>query len=130
MFTAASSAGARCHCRACHRRAQRAREQPEELLRVAAALQLDEEAADDTDAGASGQRSFRIFSDRSASDREAFEWSGTRHNCDLLSNPEFLIRPMLRFFSLPDYNFDELVVPAVAFAGRLAAARWCGATCP
>mmetsp|Transcript_96859 Transcript_96859/g.215957 ORF Transcript_96859/g.215957 Transcript_96859/m.215957 type:complete len:435 (+) Transcript_96859:135-1439(+) len=41
------------------------------------------------------------------------------HNCDLLSNPEFLVRPMLRFFSLPDYNFDELTVPAEAFDKRL-----------
>mmetsp|Transcript_81362 Transcript_81362/g.225277 ORF Transcript_81362/g.225277 Transcript_81362/m.225277 type:complete len:487 (+) Transcript_81362:111-1571(+) len=41
------------------------------------------------------------------------------HNCDLLGNPEFLIRPMLRFFSLPDYNFDELVVPPEAFDKRL-----------
>lgn len=37
------------------------------------------------------------------------------HNCDLMGDPEFLIRPMLRFFSLPDYNFDELQVPAEAF---------------
>lgn len=37
------------------------------------------------------------------------------HNSDLLSNAEFLIRPMLRFFSLPDYAFVELLVPPEAF---------------
>jgi len=37
------------------------------------------------------------------------------HNCDLLSDPEYLIRPVFRFFSLPDYNFDDLFVPMEAF---------------
>mmetsp|Transcript_66792 Transcript_66792/g.215261 ORF Transcript_66792/g.215261 Transcript_66792/m.215261 type:complete len:360 (+) Transcript_66792:111-1190(+) len=41
------------------------------------------------------------------------------HNSDLLSDPEFLVRPMLRFFSLPDYSFDELLVPPQAFDKRL-----------
>eukprot|EP00913_Durusdinium_trenchii_P023089 g21677.t2 len=33
------------------------------------------------------------------------------HNDDLLSDPEFLMRPILRFFPLPDYYFTELRVP-------------------
>jgi len=41
------------------------------------------------------------------------------HNCDLLSSPEFLIRPMLRFFSLPDYVFVDPNVPDEAFNKRL-----------
>jgi len=41
------------------------------------------------------------------------------HNTDLLSHADLLIRPMLRFFSLPDYNFDELHVPPQAFDKRL-----------
>lgn len=41
------------------------------------------------------------------------------HNSDLLSNADFLIRPMLRFFSLPDYAFVEVLVPPEAFDKRL-----------
>eukprot|EP00929_Paragymnodinium_shiwhaense_P078154 TRINITY_DN40461_c0_g1_i1.p1 TRINITY_DN40461_c0_g1~~TRINITY_DN40461_c0_g1_i1.p1 ORF type:complete len:451 (-),score=63.11 TRINITY_DN40461_c0_g1_i1:91-1443(-) len=41
------------------------------------------------------------------------------HNSDLLSNADFLIRPMLRFFSLPDYAFVDLKVPAEAFNKKL-----------
>lgn len=41
------------------------------------------------------------------------------HNTDLLSHADLLIRPMLRFFALPDYNFDELHVPPQAFDKRL-----------
>jgi len=41
------------------------------------------------------------------------------HNCDLLSSPDFLIRPMLRFFSLPDYAFADPNVPDEAFNKRL-----------
>lgn len=37
------------------------------------------------------------------------------HNCDLLSSAELLIRPMLRFFALPDYNFDTPVLPEACF---------------
>lgn len=37
------------------------------------------------------------------------------HNDDLLSDPEFLMRPILRFFPLPDYYFTELRVPKEAF---------------
>jgi hypothetical protein len=40
------------------------------------------------------------------------------HNTDLLSNADFLIRPMLRFFALPDYSFVDLVIPAEAFDKR------------
>eukprot|EP00435_Cladocopium_sp_Y103_P005685 s5109_g1.t2 len=36
------------------------------------------------------------------------------HNDDLLSDPEFLIRPILRFFPLPDYYFTALRVPKEA----------------
>jgi len=41
------------------------------------------------------------------------------HNDDLLSDPEFLIRPILRFFPLPDYYFTTLRVPKEAFDKRL-----------
>mmetsp|Transcript_49073 Transcript_49073/g.116790 ORF Transcript_49073/g.116790 Transcript_49073/m.116790 type:complete len:411 (-) Transcript_49073:89-1321(-) len=37
------------------------------------------------------------------------------HNSDLLSDAEFLVRPMLRFFPLPDYSFVDMAVPAEAF---------------
>merc|ERR1719189_2974202 len=47
------------------------------------------------------------------------------HNSDLLSNPEFLVRPMLDFFNLPDYNFDDLFVPTEAFDKRLST-NYCG----
>lgn len=40
------------------------------------------------------------------------------HNSDLLSNAEFLIRPMLRFFALPDYAFVDMLVPPEAFDKR------------
>eukprot|EP00434_Breviolum_minutum_P041709 symbB.v1.2.037105.t1/scaffold5389.1/size27643/2 len=39
------------------------------------------------------------------------------HNDDLLSDPEFLIRPILRFFPLPDYYFTTLRVPKEARSG-------------
>jgi len=44
---------------------------------------------------------------------------GMGHNCDLMSSAAMLVRPMLSFFSLPDYNFDELTVPPEAFDKRL-----------
>lgn len=40
------------------------------------------------------------------------------HNSDLLSNADFLIRPMLRFFALPDYSFVDLNIPAEVFDKR------------
>jgi len=40
------------------------------------------------------------------------------HNTDLLSNADYLIRPMLRFFALPDYSFVDLAIPAEAFDKR------------
>jgi len=40
------------------------------------------------------------------------------HNCDLLSDPDFLIRPMLRFFALPDYCFVDLTIPPDLFDNR------------
>lgn len=44
---------------------------------------------------------------------------GMSHNVDLLADAEFLVRPLLRFFSLPDYSFEELRVPPQAFNKRL-----------
>lgn len=41
------------------------------------------------------------------------------HNTDLLIDAEFLARPVLRFFNLPDYRFKEMVVPPSAFDKRL-----------
>lgn len=38
------------------------------------------------------------------------------HNTDLLSDVNFLVLPMLQFFALPDYCFEELVIPAWAYA--------------
>lgn len=40
------------------------------------------------------------------------------HNSNLTSNIAYLIMPMFRFFSLPDYSFQELKVPAWAFEKR------------
>jgi len=40
------------------------------------------------------------------------------HNSDLLSNADFLIRPMLRFFALPDYSFVDIEIPSEAFDKR------------
>mmetsp|Transcript_80466 Transcript_80466/g.236671 ORF Transcript_80466/g.236671 Transcript_80466/m.236671 type:complete len:404 (+) Transcript_80466:139-1350(+) len=40
------------------------------------------------------------------------------HNSNLTSNITYLIMPMFRFFSLPDYSFQELKVPAWAFEKR------------
>lgn len=42
------------------------------------------------------------------------------HNADLLTNPNFLVRPMFAFFALPDYNFEEFKLPSEAFDKRLA----------
>mmetsp|Transcript_22147 Transcript_22147/g.59118 ORF Transcript_22147/g.59118 Transcript_22147/m.59118 type:complete len:346 (-) Transcript_22147:152-1189(-) len=35
-----------------------------------------------------------------------------QHNTNLFADPSFLVVPMLRFFSLPDYSFDEVELPA------------------
>jgi len=43
---------------------------------------------------------------------------GMEHNANLTTNIAFLTMPMFRFFSLPDYSFDELKVPAWAFDKR------------
>merc|ERR1719506_1018457 len=40
------------------------------------------------------------------------------HNTNLTSDISFLIVPMFRFFSLPDYSFQELQIPAWAFDKR------------
>lgn len=40
------------------------------------------------------------------------------HNADLLASADFLVRPMLRFFNLPDYSFVDLIVPQEAFNKR------------
>ncbi|CAE8692942.1 unnamed protein product [Polarella glacialis] len=37
------------------------------------------------------------------------------HNADMLSDPEFLVRPILSLFALPDYSFEEIRVPPEAF---------------
>mmetsp|Transcript_67578 Transcript_67578/g.144590 ORF Transcript_67578/g.144590 Transcript_67578/m.144590 type:complete len:458 (+) Transcript_67578:181-1554(+) len=44
--------------------------------------------------------------------------SQMEHNANLTLNPSLLIAPMFRFFSLPDYSFQELVVPTWAFDKR------------
>lgn len=41
-----------------------------------------------------------------------------RHNNDLLSSTELLIRPMLHFFDMPDYTFKDPSIPAEAFDKR------------
>lgn len=41
------------------------------------------------------------------------------HNIDLLSHTDYLLRPVLRFFALPDYAFYEPIVPESAFDRRL-----------
>jgi len=40
------------------------------------------------------------------------------HNSNLTANIAYLIMPMFRFFSLPDYSFRELKVPAWAYEKR------------
>lgn len=41
------------------------------------------------------------------------------HNTNLLSDMGYFVLPMLSFFSLPDYSFEELVVPLWVFDKRL-----------
>lgn len=43
------------------------------------------------------------------------------HNTNLTSDMTYLVVPMFRFFTLPDYSFDELLVPAWAFDKRRSA---------
>mmetsp|Transcript_124312 Transcript_124312/g.226164 ORF Transcript_124312/g.226164 Transcript_124312/m.226164 type:complete len:398 (-) Transcript_124312:31-1224(-) len=37
------------------------------------------------------------------------------HNTFLMTDVKWLLRPMIEFFSLPDYNFEEIAVPMWAF---------------
>lgn len=41
------------------------------------------------------------------------------HNTNLLSDVGYFVLPMLQFFALPDYCFDEIKVPAWAYDKRL-----------
>merc|ERR1719240_303939 len=41
------------------------------------------------------------------------------HNTNLLANLSFFVLPMLHFFSLPDYSFDDIVVPDWAYDKHL-----------
>eukprot|EP00747_Dinoflagellata_sp_TGD_P166992 gnl/TRDRNA2_/TRDRNA2_190648_c0_seq1.p1 gnl/TRDRNA2_/TRDRNA2_190648_c0~~gnl/TRDRNA2_/TRDRNA2_190648_c0_seq1.p1 ORF type:complete len:372 (-),score=53.23 gnl/TRDRNA2_/TRDRNA2_190648_c0_seq1:134-1249(-) len=41
------------------------------------------------------------------------------HNTNLLSDVSYFVLPMLQFFSLPDYCFEDLAMPAWAFQCRL-----------
>lgn len=43
------------------------------------------------------------------------------HNTNLLTDVAYFVLPMLQFFALPDYSFDEMVVPDWAFDKRLSA---------
>lgn len=43
------------------------------------------------------------------------------HNTNLLTNVEHFVLPMLQFFSLPDYCFEEIEIPAWVFDQRLLA---------
>lgn len=43
---------------------------------------------------------------------------GMEHNANLTNNITYLTMPMFRFFSLPDYSFQELKVPSWAFDKR------------
>jgi len=43
------------------------------------------------------------------------------HNTNLTSDMTYLVVPMFRFFTLPDYSFEELQVPAWAFDKRRSA---------
>lgn len=45
------------------------------------------------------------------------------HNTNLHSDPNYFVLPMLQFFSLPDYSFEEIRVPRWAFDKRYAIAR-------
>merc|ERR1712007_224339 len=37
------------------------------------------------------------------------------HNCNLLKNVSYFIVPMLQFFPLPDYSFEEIHMPSWAY---------------
>jgi len=41
------------------------------------------------------------------------------HNTNLLANVTYFVLPMLQFFSLPDYCFEDIVVPKWAYDKRL-----------
>merc|ERR1719389_1311326 len=41
------------------------------------------------------------------------------HNGDLLRDANYLIHPMLRLFSLPDYSLVDLVIPTQAYNKQL-----------
>lgn len=43
---------------------------------------------------------------------------GMEHNSNLLSDVGYLVVPMLQFFALPDYCFEDVQVPAWAFERR------------
>merc|ERR1719421_1907568 len=40
------------------------------------------------------------------------------HNTNLLTDVGYLVLPMLQFFSLPDYCFEDINVPAWVYDGR------------
>jgi pimeloyl-ACP methyl ester carboxylesterase len=46
------------------------------------------------------------------------------HNVDLLSHTDFFLKPVLRFFALPDYAFYDPTVPEAAFDKRLCPQYW------
>lgn len=41
------------------------------------------------------------------------------HNTNLLANVTYFVLPMLQFFSLPDYCFEDIIVPSWAYDKRL-----------
>lgn len=47
---------------------------------------------------------------------------GMGHNTNLLADVSYLVLPMLQFFALPDYCFEEIVVPPWVFDKRLSPA--------
>mmetsp|Transcript_125457 Transcript_125457/g.360554 ORF Transcript_125457/g.360554 Transcript_125457/m.360554 type:complete len:634 (-) Transcript_125457:61-1962(-) len=42
-----------------------------------------------------------------------------KHNTNLLTEASYFVLPMLQFFGLPDYTFEDLIIPAWAFTKRL-----------
>mmetsp|Transcript_60702 Transcript_60702/g.141452 ORF Transcript_60702/g.141452 Transcript_60702/m.141452 type:complete len:458 (+) Transcript_60702:199-1572(+) len=47
------------------------------------------------------------------------------HNSNLISDASYLVLPMLQFFCLPDYDFNDVKVPEWAFHNRHLADRFC-----
>merc|ERR1719421_664613 len=62
-----------------------------------------------------GQRLYELCQQR----KEFICPEGMSHNSDILANAGYFLQPVLQFFALPDYSFNEMSVPAAAYDKRL-----------